>query len=438
MKIHLYGNILNNGYNLTCFLRASGYNAILFLDDSSSSSQDFPWWEDTDLSPQTLPNWIKYYPFRPNFYFMGDREKKLIRDFGDGDVGLVCGLGPIIAKRADIPYAFFSYGDDLNMADVFRELKKIFAYIKKGVLPNGTIGRLLVGLIQRRALRGAVCIGICMGYQYPYVSALRLREKVRRIRLMWDIDKYSIQTDLSLFEKYKKYDRVFFMIARHTWSSLSADSFKGNDKFIKAISRYIKEKNYPNIKLVFIEKGKDIKASKELIKNLGIENYVEWVSEMNKDGIRSYNSLPNVIVVDQFWHDEWYKVYHEDLRNRKLSQFLKGNQKYPLKELKEEMLTIVSFGSGSIEALSAGRPLITTFVDKKFYNDEEPPIFNAFSEEEIYEVLLKIHEMNNQDLQKMGQKGKEFVIKYHHWKNNIHLYISLIEEALNAKKLVLQ
>ena len=433
MKIHLYGNILNNAYNWGLFLRKLNYEVILFLDDSSSNQQDYPWWEDTNLSSQNLPNWIKYYKFKPNFLFPGKREKIMIKDFADGDVALVCGWGPIIAKRANIPFVFFSYGEDLNIADTFKGLKKAFISIKKGSMPRGIIKHLTIGLMQRKALKKSVCIGICMGYQYSYISALRLQNKMRKVRLLWDINKYTLKTDEALFERYKKYKRVFFMSARHTWSSVCKD-IKGNDKFLKAFARYVIETHQPNVKLILIEKGLDVNKSKKLIKELGIENYVEWVSEMNKDGIRSYNSLPNVIAIDQFWHDEWYKLYTADLKNLKLQHFLKGDKKYPLKELKNEKLTIISFGSASIEALSAARPLITTFVDKEFYNNEEPPIFNVFSEQEIFESLLRIQEMSDEKLQQMGQKGREFVVKYHHWENNIPLYISLIEEALNKEK----
>lgn len=410
MKVHLYGNTLNNSYNLAYFLRAKGIDAEMFLDNSSSLQQDYPWWEDSHLSENNLPEWIHYYRLKPDFLFPQTELKRLIRDFSKCDVALVCGWGPIIAYRAKVPYLFHSFGSDLNITAFAESVLEALSVFSRFRVPRGLKSLLFTSHFQREAIKQADRIGIYMGYQVnPYVKPLGVLNKMKKLRLAWDIDKYRTDENLELKRKYKDFEIVYFMIARQTWKSVWSD-LKGNDKFIKAYARFVKDKK-PNALLVAIEKGNDLDESKKLISELGIESRVEWVKEMNKDGIRAFNSLQNVIVVDQFWHNQWYK-------------------KYPSDHTKPRM----GFGSGSIEALSAGRSLITAFFDEDFYDGNHPPILSAFTEEEIYNRLVESIEMGAEGRKLLGQKGYEFVKKYHDWENAVELHIECLKEILKERK----
>src|SRR5690606_22504314 len=126
MKIHLYGNTLNNSYYLATFLRACGYDAEMFLDDSSSLQQDYPWWEDSHLNEHNLPSWIHYYRVNPNFMFPQPKLKEMINHFSKCDIALVCGWGPIIAKRAGVPYLFYSFGGDLTVTAFYENIREAF------------------------------------------------------------------------------------------------------------------------------------------------------------------------------------------------------------------------------------------------------------------------------------------------------------------------
>lgn len=410
MKVHLYGNTLNNSYNLTLFLRKKGIDAEMFLDDSSSLQQDYPWWEDAELSESKLPEWIHYYKVKPDFVLPQPELKRLISDFSHCDIGLVCGWGPIIAQRAKVPYLFHSYGYDLNITSLTEGILDALRKLMSFKIPRGLKSLFLTAPYQKIAIKKADRIGIYMGYQVnSYVKPLGILHKMKKLRLAWDIDKYNTSENLDLKKKYESYDIVYFMIARHTWKSVWYD-LKGNDKFIRAYSRFVKDRN-PNVLLVTIEKGIDLKESKRLISDLQLNDHVEWVKEMNKDGIRSFNSLRNVVVVDQFWHDKWYR-------------------KYPSDKAKPR----IGFGSGSIEALSAAKPLITVFFDEDFYDGESPPILSAFTEEEIYKRLIESIEMGAEGRRQLGLKGYEFVKKYHGWENAVDLHINCLKEILEEHK----
>jgi len=429
-KIHLYGNVLNNGYYLGRILTNLGYNVTLFLDKHSPFDQDYPWWENAALNQGNLPSWIKFYNFKPNYIFPSPKEREMIKDFSEADIALVCGYGPIVAGKAKVPFVFYSYGEDLNIADTFRGLKRVFNQAFRFKRPSGIIKYLTIGIAQRFYLKRAEFIGIAMGYQLPYLKALGLMEKYRMIRLVYDFKNFHFNATEQLLNKYSAFDRVYFMISRHVWSSLWRESVKGNDKFIRAFATYVKCHS-PNVRLVLIDKGADVPKSKQLITQLGIEEHVEWVPEMNKDGIKSYLALKNLIVVDQFAHDEWYQLFPEDKRVPAVKKYIKEGKSEFLKYLENDKVSIITFGSGSTEAMIAKRPLITTFTDADFYDNEEPPHFNAFTEYEILNVLEKIHKMSDSELDEVGQKEYDFIYKFHSYDISVNLYLDLLKKAIS-------
>jgi len=409
MKVFTYGNTLNNSYYLTKFLRDKGIDAEMFLDNSSKYGQDYPWWEDTHLTPDTLPDWIHYYPFKPNFLFPNKEFKKMIVEFSKCDVALVSGWGPIVASSAKVPFFFFSHGADIYVTFLIEKIKKAIRDVFHFQKPSGIKSALLLGGKQRKAIHNADRIGILMGHQINnYVKKMGLLNKMVLIRLAWDIEKYKPQNSPEMEEKYNKFELVYFMSTRHSWKSVW-DDLKGNDKFIRAFARFVKVKK-PNVKLVCVRKGQDVSASIKLITSLEIENYVEWIDEINKDGIRAYNSLSNVIIVDQFWHDEWIKKFKEDIH-------------YPR----------VGFGATGIEALCASKPLISLFFDEDFYDGNHPPMLSAFTEEEIYQRLVESLEMGEKGRNELGKRGYEFVKKYHGWENTVNLYIETLKEILDER-----
>lgn len=413
MKVHLYGNTLNCSYDLTKYLRAMGIDAIMFLDNFSVAKQDYPKWEDKDMDVENYPEWIRYYNTKPFFLIPNKVTQQMISDFGACDVALVCGFGPIVAMKAKVPFIFYSIGSDLNCIDIREEIMMLF----KTKLPlTRKFGRLVKMLtytpLQIKAIKKhANLIMVFSGYQLnPYIKKHGLLYKTITLRWLFDIGKYTSVTNKELSCKYKNYDIVFFMVARHNWKSVWTD-IKGNDKFLHAFASFVKKSDDPNVKLILINKGDDVSSSKEIIESENIEEYVEWVDQMDKDGIRSFESLSNCVVVDQFWHDEWFKRYPAD-----------------------RLRPAIGFGFGSIEALSASRPLITVFFDENFYGDESPPIFKAFTKEEIEVKLEECYGMSAGERMELGKKGREFVLKYHHWENNIGAYIDALKKVADENQ----
>jgi glycosyltransferase involved in cell wall biosynthesis len=407
-------------------LRAKGHDAILFLDNISPLEQDYPWWEDQTLSPTNLPDWIRYYEVVPKFAFPQPLTKKMIEDFKGCDVALVWGMGPVLAMKAGVPFFFCSLGTDLNNIKMTEKIPLFFErLLKKGpgigignntriFNPTGEVlgikDKIIHYWLQRKALYKADFLGVAMGYQInPYVKGLGVFHKMKHIRIPWDINLYAPQPNAQLNEKYANYDVVYFAPARHSWSSVWED-LKGNNKYLLAFARFVKDYQ-PNVKLITIEKGVDLERSKEIIKNEGIEDYIEWLPQLNKTAIKTYNSIPNAVFVDQFFHDEWYKRYPKDKK-----QVRSG------------------FGFAAIEAIAAKRPLITTFTDEEFYEGNHPPILSAFTVDEIYQRFVQSWKMTQTERNELGEKAQAFAFKYHHWENTIDLYINVLREIVAKNK----
>jgi hypothetical protein len=407
MKVHVYGNTLNSAYHLTKVLRDKGIDAEMFLDNSSSSEQDFPWWDDETLKRDNLPTWIHYYPIFPNYFFRNHKTKKMIDDFAKCDVALVSCYGPMLAMKAKIPFVFYSLGSDLNMIDFKDDLNSLLfnTYsLKSKVLKF--IKLLTYGRLQLKALKShANRIIIYAGYQYlPYIVKHGLQDKTVKLNYPKDVINYGVGVDEQLNSEYKHYDFVFFMFSRHSWKSVWND-IKGNDKFIRAFARFVKENN-PNAILITANKGIDIDASKSLIKELGIEECVQWLDDIPKYQFKKYQALPNIVMVDNFWHDKWYERYTE------------GNAAMH-----------VCLGFGGVETLSSKSLLITTFADQEFYDGESPQILNAFTEEEIFNRLIQLSKMSTEEKNQMKQAGYDFVLKWNEQTAIIHKHIDVLREV---------
>lgn len=406
MKVHVYGNTLNSAYHITKELRRQGVNAEMFLDNYSPSAQDYPWWDDKEVSEDNLPTWIHYYRTFPFFLLPNQLTKSMIADFGKCDVALVSCYGPMLAMKANVKFVFYSLGSDLNMISFKEELLSVWynSYTIKEKVKKLIKVITLVPLQRKAIIKYSSKVIVYMGYQVnAYIKRNNIQHKTVLLTYPKDIVNYGQKSDDELMLKYKKYKYVFFMISRHSWKSIWDDP-KGNDKFIRSFAQFVKTNQ--DVLLIMSEKGVNLKHSKELVENLGILKNVEWVKDMPKYKLETYQTLPNMVIVDNFWDDEWYKRYDLD---------------YPEPR--------VGFGFGCIESLAAKSLLITAFKDQQFYDNEMPPIFYAFTEVEIQKRLNEIYTMPQELIQEKKKKGHDFVMKWHDQRIILKKHIELLNEV---------
>lgn len=406
MKVYVYGNTLNSAFNMTKLLRKNGVDAEMFLDNSSPNDQDYPWWDDKSLSKDNLPSWVHYYDVFPNFVLPTGKTKEMIDSFAKCDIALVSCYGPILSMKAKVPFVFYSLGSDLNMID-FREDVKAFIFNSYSLIfkVRKLVKMFTFGRMQARAIKKfASKVIIYTANQDPYIIRNGLGHKTMYLNTPMDILNYGVGVDPELKEEFGKYDTVFFMFARHSWRTVWNDS-KGNDKFIRAFARYVKEKDR-NVLFLMTKKGMDADASRKLVEELGIEDkYIRWIDDMPKYQFRKYQALPNVVMVDNFWHDKWFERYPE----------------FPDKPK-------ICLGFGCVETLASKGLLLTGYNDD-VYAGEDPPILSAFTEDEIYQRIEQVDAMSDAERDEMRQAGFDFAVRWHEQTQVVYKHINVIEDT---------
>jgi glycosyltransferase involved in cell wall biosynthesis len=166
---------------------------------------------------------------------------------------------------------------------------------------------------------------------------------------------------------------TFFHPARQDWLLADPSMIKGNDRLVRAFARI--SRTHSSARLVMIAWGRDLEATRDLIKSLGVEEKIQWLDPMRKQDLwRAY--LSSHAVLDQF--------------------------------------VLPSFGGVTFEALALGCRVITNvdFGTAERFFSKAPPVYSASSEDKIYEMLEKII-LDRNDLARVGDAGAEW-IKNHH------------------------
>ena len=178
---------------------------------------------------------------------------------------------------------------------------------------------------------------------------------------------------------------TFFHPTRHVWN------VKGNDRLLRAFAKFVAQ-GYKS-RLVMIDWGtmEDAEQSKALVKTLGIDRYVEWLSPVSKPRlIQLYNQSD--VVFDQF--------------------------------------ILGSYGTTAPEAMGCGRPVVMyldEYWNKKCYG-RVAPVLNAQTVDEILEAMLALTDRGLR--RKLGEEARNYVVEHHSPPMIARQYIELYREVL--------
>lgn len=229
----------------------------------------------------------------------------------------------------------------------------------------------------RRAYVKADCVVWTNPDTIPLLEALHCK-RLEYIPFVIDPERYKPM------KVEKGDDLLFFHPARQVWD------VKGNDKLIRAFGLFIKNGYVARLRCVDWGYEDDVRKAKDLVKTLKISEYVEWVSPYPKPQlIRAYNEADAVF--DQF--------------------------------------TIGGSGTVGLEAMSCGTPLVIYMLhwtEKAF--GEWPPVVNAHTALDIYEKMLLLTDPSYR--KKIGEAGRQFIIKHCHPDVIAKKLINLYEEIL--------
>ncbi|OKO67424.1 glycosyltransferase [Bradyrhizobium sp. NAS96.2] len=132
----------------------------------------------------------------------------------------------------------------------------------------------------------------------PSVKRLKLKRE-RTVYLPHAFDDEKISTFRAKLKIPVRDAKVttFFSPTRHHWHAAPASMQKGNDLFLRAAAQVAQTDR--DFRIILVEWGVDVHRSKELIRELGIEDMVSWIPSLNKAELRQLYCSSDV-VVDQF------------------------------------------------------------------------------------------------------------------------------------------
>lgn len=369
----------NNFFAMARYLRDCGVDAHLY-EIPNHSMDHFSAQADTFQTVETL-TWIHKFPIQitnKNWFFFD--KSKLAAEFKNYDLIISCGLSSAyLEKSGVVSDVIIPYGADLYQVP-FNSVRFTFSIdaVRSFFWANQAF-------FQKKAYKNSRCIITNM--EHPiYKNALEKMGLTAIDHGMPMLYNKEISDHIpSKFAFLNNHDFIVFNHSRQLWCTnpdnfSDFDKYKGNkrnDKTIMAFSKFLKTTKYKNPILVLFEYGEDIQCSKKLIKEIGIEENVKWISKSLRKEIM-YGLSKASLAVDQVREN------------------------------------ICGIGGTSYEILASGTPLLTYTngalqkKDNLFFNS---PIIEVLSENDIYNVLTD-YEHNSIKYKEIGKKSKLWFDEY--------------------------
>jgi len=356
-----------------------------------------PSWSDRSLvNSSSYPPWIqrKEFPLptelimNPIRYLIKTRELiDFVRKF---DLVVCTGIAPMWIGLARKPFIFYSYGSDLEYVAIYGG----DPFLKS--TPKRRLRMLLIRHLLPNLLRKARAV-VLSPYQIPTAERLGLKNlrflpHVVDTQLFRPMDPEKKRSQKEILRSKLGCELIFFHPSRQMWVCKQIPNSKGNDRLFRAFARFI-EVTKKKAKLIAIDRGGDVEASKRLIKDYKIEDHVIWMKPMKRPELVRYYNLADIV----------------------FDQFRSG-----------------IFDLVAVEAMACGAPVFSYVkpAPPPPY-PETPPVVNVRSEEEIFKSLSEL--ADDEDTRRdLGKKSREWIMKYCHWEVAIQKHIELYKEVLKG------
>ncbi len=409
MRIAVVGNMNNNAFTQMRYFRDLGADAVLFpfANDAEGQSAHFAPQGDTYqwgrwahyVRPLPIPNsnqavtgWpLKLRPPPPL-----DPVADALAGF---DQVLGTGIAPAVFERMGRKLDGFS---PYSVGIEFYETPE-FSAMAQRMSMRGMMHR-RVRAVQARGVRNArVRFNADMGLTREAFDRLGVGFERLPTPMVYSGEDYTTG-DLSAAareaaRRMEAGDLVMFCAARHRWkppADLPASGWRISNKHsdwpFRALARFVSANPRARPVFVTIEYGPDIAATKQLVAELGIEDFVCWLPILPRKEIMALLSLADLGI----------------------GEFL----------LSEGLL----WGGTGFEVLAAGRPLVQAFnfTRENFaaqFGYDPPPILDAKSPDEVATHLQRIYADRGRAMQNGADNARWF---------NEHAGIGLARKWLDA------
>ncbi|MCH8903686.1 MAG: glycosyltransferase [Bacteroidetes bacterium] len=400
IKVACMGNMNNNMFVLMRYLRGFDVDADLLLFDKEIDHFS----PDTDsVNVEDYEKHIKQLSWGGYRSFFTTSKQKIRAAIEDYDVIIGCGFAPAffqkIRRKLDI---FLPYGSDMLY---YPYAKFIFSTPSLRIFSNTILAR-----YQTKGIRNCKVkiLSTIKDYYYSVnkfgTDFLGLQSPLVYLPDFEALDfknmngfEYKDQFD----ELRAKNDVMIFNHSRQIWKTFKGDivAGKGNDKLIKGFARYLKEAKKSAV-LILFEKGVDVKYSKQLIGELGIDDHVKWMPKMPRKNLL-------------------YGLQMADFAVDTMNAGGIGGSGYEAMILGTPLFNSIPWGQDEYDKLLLGKPV--------------PPVIEASTEDHIYENLLR-NEKEPEFYKEKGLKGKQWIYDYR-GSGLVEKWIHLIEDIYHKREI---
>jgi len=337
MNILHAGNLANFGYLAAKVLRSYDINAELLARKPINSTED-PKSQDTELENTGYPDWIKFYDTSKSGW-----KVKILKQMKN--------------KKYDLIHTYVELS--------------IFAMVSGKKFVSHTLGSDLAELALTKSFKGMLLrssyhiakVIVFVPHHYAILEKLGLSSKGVFVPFIVDHEKFLPKKIENIPPKYHN-KFIIFHPTNQIWD------VKGNDKFLRAFIRLVKENK--NLFLILGDRGKNIQDAKKLIENSAIQNHVEIIPTQTQEMLRYYYNLSDV-VADNFGYG--------------------------------------TLGGIALESMSSEKPVLTIISDiySTLYK-QIPPVINVQTEEAIYDSINQL--INSESLRfNIGKKSRKWIIQ---------------------------
>ncbi len=366
MKIACIGNMNNNMFCLTRYLRAQGLDCDLLL----------LWYEQDHFHPScdSLDDGWKTYTHRltkwGSKFLTGTLAETYAEDLAPYDKIIGSNLAPAFVYKAGRTLDIFCpHGSDYTEVPYIKDssgnLTDLAKYQRKGISAakhcfaartNQKRYRLLTRFIDESKI---ISLPITQFYLNEYKES-KLESAVRS------------STDCATLKKIKaNADFLIFHHSRQCWTGKIPLDAKDNQIFFQGVAQLYHEQGIKPAVAAF-EYGPDVDASKALVEKLEIDHLVHW-----------FPILPRKKLMPMLWLSDLVGVQFAD-----------------------SWLT----GSVLFESMALSKPILTRRDDEQYSDSEEwlPPILNASTPEGVSQQLSLFAD-NRETYKKYGVIGKQWL-----------------------------
>jgi glycosyltransferase involved in cell wall biosynthesis len=373
MRVACIGNMNNNFFALARYLRDNGISAdVMILDYESAHFHP-----SHDCYDRSYQSFTKRLTWGGAFGFAGTPAQTIADDLRPYDFLIGCGTAPAyverIGRRLDI---FMPYGDDIYRLPFFRLVN-----------PRHQVSFLLCSRAQLAGIRNSRVIWFDAVNPETEAVLDRIGGSAKRIRMgipmlytpLYDpahIAEHRHQTHWAKeFESVRRQsDLLVFHHSRLYWKRGGWNQ-KDNDRLVRGFARFARERRDVRPKLILLEYGEDVEATRALIRDLEIEPFVEWFPLMARKDLMVGLSMADLATGE--FHRSWLSC-------------------------------------GTIyEALAMAKPLLHYRQDHLYAADypELYPMVNITTDHDVHKALADFV-ARPEEFRDMGARGRQWLRKY--------------------------